>query len=139
MSSNKDYVFNRIKEAMTIHKGNTAKARQQIIAWTYEDAKLLHALSRPHLTGIVAYAVDRFQRNILETPSPSNKFESVLDRPSDDDFGKEMLRSMVTGRPEIFGEEPSGAGLGRSQASKRHQDIMKFLASQNRYSDRDNQ
>ena len=123
----KDYVHNRIKEAMRLHKGNTYKARQQIIAWTYEDPKLLHSLARPHLTGIVSYAIDRYQRRVDEDDS-GNEFESVLDQQPGEDFGKEILKSMVTGKPDIFGEEPTGYQRTHSKASKKHQDIMRLLA-----------
>lgn len=125
----KEYIYNRIKEAMRLHRGNSVKARQQIIAWTYEDSKLLHALARPHLTGIVSYAIDRFQRGALNDKDETRIHESTLDRPTDDEFGKELLRSMVTGKPEIFGEEPSGTFQEKSRASKRHQDAMRLLAS----------
>ena len=128
----KEYIYNRIKEAMRLHKGNSVKARQQVIAWTYEDPKLLHALARPHLNGIVSYAIDRFQRGALDDGDDARIHESDLNRPTDDEFGKELLRSMVTGKPEIFGEEPSGTYHEKSRASKRHQDAMRFLAGKSK-------
>lgn len=129
----REYVFNRIKEALRLHNGNAVKARQQIIAWTYEDAKLLHSLTRPHLTGIVAYAIDRYQRKALDDKQPTRKsFEDDLDKQPGENFGKEMLRSMVQGKPDVFGEEPLGISRGKSQASKKHEDIMRLLASKNK-------
>ena len=129
----RDYAFNRIKEALRIHKGNSLKARQQIIAWTYEDAKLLHALTRPHLTGIVAYAIDKFQRKAHdEETRQAQTIDSVLDTRSDENFGKDLLRSLASGNSEIFGEESNGAPRSRSQASKRHEDAMRMLARKNK-------
>lgn len=127
----KDYMFNRIREALRLHKGNAIKARQQIIAWTYEDAKLLHSLTRPHLTGIVSYAIDRYQRKKVEDEL-DDEFESQLDKQPGEKFGKEMLKSLASGKSEIFGEEPSGVRHGRSRASKKHEDVMRLLASRNR-------
>lgn len=129
----RDYAYNRIKEALRLHKGNSLKARQQIIAWTYEDAKLLHALTRPHLTGIVAYAIDKWQRKAHEEESrQAQTLDSVLDTKSDENFGKELLRSLASGNSEIFGEEPSGPPRSRSQASKKHEDAMRMLAKRNK-------
>lgn len=127
----KDYMFNRVREALRLHNGNALKARQQIIAWTYEDAKLLHSLTRPHLTGIVSYAIDRYQRKKIEEELDDG-FESVLDKDPGEQFGKEMLRSLASGKSDVFGEEPSGIHHARAKASKKHEDVMRLLASKNR-------
>ena len=55
----REYAEKRIKDALKQARGNATKARQQIIAWTNEDPKLLQALAQPHLTGIVAHAINR--------------------------------------------------------------------------------
>lgn len=138
-----DYIFARVKEALRLHKGNSVKARQQIIAWTYEDAKLLHSLARPHLTGIVAYAVDRYQRKILAPELEKDIEESCLisdaavgsrggknsqAHQEEENFGREMLKSLVGGQSDIFGQEPTGVAMGRKKASPRHEEILRFIA-----------
>ena len=128
----KDYVFNRVKEALRLHRGNTIKARQQLTAWTYEDPKLLHELARPHLTGIVAYVVDRYLRHEEQSKVSRPLPKSVLDRPADERFGRELLKTMVDGEPDVFGEEPSGRPVSKSKASLRHQDTMRMLAGKGR-------
>ena len=54
-----EYAEQKIQQALKLSKGNQARARQQVIAWALEDDTLLKALTRSHLTGIVAYNIER--------------------------------------------------------------------------------
>ena len=54
-----EYVERKIVEALKLSNGNAAGARQQVIAWSLEDPELLKALTKSHLTGIVAYNIER--------------------------------------------------------------------------------
>lgn len=136
--SSRLYVENRIREALKKARGNKNLARQQIIAWTYEDAKLLHALARPHLDGIVSYNIDR----LLSGRSGAAKEEGVNARPQTktpasaaqkakaDDFGMELLRAVAASDATIFGQEAGAPPAKRGQASRRHVEaLMKMAAS----------
>ena len=54
-----EYAEGRIREALKLSGGNAARARKQIIDWSREDMRLLQELTRGHLSGIVAYNVER--------------------------------------------------------------------------------
>ncbi len=136
--SSRLYVENRIREALKKARGNKNLARQQLIAWTYEDAKLLHALTRPHLDGIIAYNIDRLlsgrgeaakeegvnAKTAPKTPPPAARKAKV------DDFGMELLRAVAASDAAIFGQETGAPPAKRGQASRRHVDaLMKMAAS----------
>lgn len=124
-----EYAEARIKEALRLAKGNTTKARQQIIAWTYEDPKLLHALARPHLTGIVAHAINRviYNQNLheseIEVPEQAERIDMA---PAT--FGQEILQSLQSSNTAMFGFEDNAPRLGRKQASRNHIEAMKRMA-----------
>ena len=128
----KDYVEGRIKEALKQAGGNATKARQQIIAWTYEDSKLLHDLTKPHLTGIVAYNVERVMSGRsapVEQPAPEKpKAEPV----TGEDFGMEILKAVAAQGASVFGLEGGGAPQKRGQASKQHIDAIRMMASKSK-------
>ena len=126
----REYAENRIREALKLSKGNPTKARQQIIAWTFEDTKLLHALARPHLTGIVAHAVNRViyhqhteeeAEEIPETPQPINLEPAT--------FGAQILKALQSENTATFGREQAAAPVRRKQASQSHIEALKAMAS----------
>ena len=126
----REYAEHRIKEALKLSKGNPTKARQQIIAWTFEDTKLLHALARPHLTGIVAHAVNRViyhqhteeeAEEIPETPQPINMEPAT--------FGAQILKALQSENTATFGQEQAAAPVHRKQASQSHIEALKAMAS----------
>lgn len=121
----KEYVENKIRDALKKNGGNALKARQQIIAWTYEDAKLLHALTRPHLNGIVAYQVERILSGRAEAehniPAKSSKMKT-------DSFGMEILKAVSGGEAAVFGQE-TGQLKRSPEASKHHVDAIMKIAS----------
>ena len=55
---NREYAEKRIRDALKASGGNVTAARQQVIAWAFDDTKLLHELVAPHITGIAAHAVN---------------------------------------------------------------------------------
>lgn len=128
----REYAEKRIREALRLAKGNATKARQQIVAWTNEDPKLLMALTKPHLTGIVAHAINRVltriengadePEEIPETPAPLNMPPET--------FGQEIMQILKNSHTVTFGHESSsGAPTGRrGQASQRHIDAMNKIA-----------
>ena len=125
----REYAENRIRDALALCKGNPTKARQQIIAWTAEDLKLLQALAQPHLTGIVAHAVGR----VIHRDGTEEQTEILPEMPegvdmSPEGFGKEILGILSSRNTAVFGQESAAAPFGRKQASQRHIDAMKKIA-----------
>lgn len=123
-----EYAENRIKEALRLSKGDATRARQQIMAWTYEDAKLLHALARPHLTGIVAHAINRviYRQNKEENTVIPDMPQGLDMEP--ETFGMEILKALQNNDAPVFGRESSAAPVRRKKASKSHIDALNLMA-----------
>lgn len=126
----REYAEKRIREALNLAKGNATRARQQIIAWTNEDPKLLHALAQPHLTGIVAHAVSRVvhKQDIEEHEDEPPAMPQPLDM-APDTFGKEILKALASENTALFGRDTGAAPARRKQASQSHIDALKQIAS----------
>lgn len=122
----KDYAESRIRDALEKHDGNNVRARQQIMAWAYEDHKLLTELTKIHLKGITAYWVDRVKskRGAPEPVDETPVVEKVEKQDNEHTFGEEMLRSFASHRAQTFGLEDSVGNLGRRSASKQHMDAI---------------
>jgi len=127
----REYAEARIKEALKLSKGNPTKARQRVMAWTFEDPKLLHALAQPHLTGIVAHAISRvvYKQDVIEPDVP--EAAEGLDMPPET-FGKEILAALQGNDTVMFGQESFAPSSRRPQASKSHIDALKHIASKSR-------
>ena len=128
-----EYAEEKIKEALRQAKGNATQARQQIIAWTYEDSKLLHALARPHLTGIVAHAINRtiYNQSKPKTARPAEP-EVAAPESGNETFGMDILKTIAAGNSAMFGQENVGPPVRKRQASQRHVDTLKHIASQSK-------
>ena len=125
----RQYAEKRIREALKLTKGNPTKARQQVIAWAQEDNKLLLALSQPHLTGIVAHAINRVihrlemeeeEHDIPASPQGVNMAPET--------FGQEILKSLQSRNTARFGAESEAPPVSRKQASQSHIDALKQIA-----------
>lgn len=126
----REYAEKRIKEALKKANGNAVKARQQVIAWTYEDPKLLHALTKAHLTGIVAYNIERIlsgRGTADEHPIPDTKPASSK-AAKEENFGKELLKAVAGNSGATFGLESYSRGPSkRPQVSKNHINAIKAM------------
>ena len=136
----REYAEKRIKEALVIAKGNATKARQQIIAWTNEDPKLLQALAQPHLTGIVAHAISRviYRQEAEEVEEDIPEAPQSLDM-APDTFGKEILKALASENTVMFGRDTGVVPAGRKQASQSHIDALKQIASKSKPIKKDGQ
>lgn len=133
-----EYAEKRIKEALKAAGGNQIKARQQIIAWTYEDAKLLHALAKPHLSGIVAYNIERVSSGRADAAkaaktqatkkAPAQAKKAAKGKTKEEQFGLEILKA-VAGSPAIFGLEDPGAQGRRGGVSQSHLDAIQAITA----------
>lgn len=126
----REYAEKRIREALKQAKGNPTKARQQIIAWTFEDSKLLQALAQPHLTGIVAHAVNRVihhqgieEEQGHEIPAAPQPLDMTPQT-----FGQEIFQALQSSNTAQFGREGTAPPIKRKQASQSHIDAMKRIA-----------
>lgn len=138
-----DYIETRIRAALKQHNGNAYNARKQVMAWTFEDTKLLQAITKTHLSGIVAYQIERVvsaieaeEKGAPTAKQPANN-DAVATPPKkqaptpsktkkEDAFGMQLLKA-VAGSNEVFGFD-SGRPARRPQASKRHSDILRHIA-----------
>ncbi len=129
------YAEQRIKEALTLAKGNQARARQHIIAWAQEDPDLLRALTKHHLTGIAAYHVERVASGRAAKPKaapPPAKPAAPKARTEEDAFGAELLKAVASSSSAIFGLEGGAASSKRGQASQQHINAIKKMATKNK-------
>lgn len=133
----REYAEDRIRDALKLCKGNPTKARQQVIGWAAEDQRLLLALSHPHLTGIVAHAINRvIYRQGMEsergpeipaTPKPLNM--------APDTFGKQILNALSSHDTPVFGLEGNSAPARQKKASQSHIDALKKMAGLSKKND----
>ncbi|MEM9470019.1 MAG: hypothetical protein AAF988_07630 [Pseudomonadota bacterium] len=123
----REYAIQKIKAALDLTNGNETKARQQIINWCAEDTKLLAALTKPHMTGIVAHAVGRVASGKTDpqevVPTPEQK--ALSDK--EGSFGFEILKTVAGGGTNQFGQENYGRPMKRQGASQQHIDAIRQI------------
>lgn len=122
-----EYVEKRINEALKLSKGNITKARQTVIKWCQEDVKLLHALTKAHLNGIVAYNVER----VASGRNDKAKKKVAPKTPAKEKFGMEILKAVVKSG-SVFGMDSDREPRRKGQASQQHIDAIKKLAAKNK-------
>lgn len=129
---NRDYSEKKIREALKASKGNAAVARQNIIAQAFDDTKLLHELVAPHITGIVAHAINHVQmikpKIVPQAPSAPEK---LPENAKSDPFGMEILKAIALGKPAQFGLE-EGVSIKRQAASQRHIDAIRAMVTKDK-------
>lgn len=124
----REYAESRIRDALKASDGNAAKARQILLSWALEDNRLLHELVAPHISGIVAHAVNRVM-TMKEKPAPAPVVApEKSEKTSKDPFGMEILKAIALGNPAQFGQE-NGVPLKKQQASQRHIDAIREMVS----------
>lgn len=142
MSNAKTYLTSRIKEALYNAEGNKSKAMQQIMSWSQQDQQLLQALTKAHLSGIVAYHVDKIASggeidDSAQKPSPMQKPKprtrngrKRVDPAQGSPFGKALLQAASSTKSSVFGLESYEApAKADDNATQRQADAMKHLAS----------
>jgi len=133
------YAEERIKEAIKLHgKNNPTKIRQQIIVWSQQDPKLLQAIAKPHLTGIVAYQVDRVLSGRSEKARKAGVTPAREAPPTpsaDDSFGMEIMKAVAGNSGAVFGLEGGDAPRKSGQVSKQHIDALRMMAAKNKSKD----
>ncbi len=130
-----NYTENRIKEALRLHSGNVPEAKKQIFAWLYEDHKLLLDVTRPHLNGIVAYAVQRTLNRMTKSDDEileETAEEAAMSSSKKGQVGKDILKGFISKEAPQFGQESIAAPLRKKAASQKHVDVMHMLAASSR-------
>ena len=138
-----EYAEKRIKDALKLARGNRNKARQQLIAWTYEDPKLLHALTKAHLSGIIAYNIERVASGRADAAKaqreapppqkqppqkqPTQQAQAAQKPKKEESFGMQILKA-ASGSHEVFGLEDLGRPQKRGAASQNHINAIRALA-----------
>lgn len=130
---NREYSESKIREALKLSGGNATRARQQIIAWAFDDTKLLHELMAPHMTGIVAHAINHVMATKERVVAPVPQAPKVAADATNDPFGMEILKAIALGNPAQFGLE-NNAPAKRQAASQRHVDAIKQMVSKGKTS-----
>lgn len=126
---NRDYSEGKIREALKLSGGNATRARQQVIAWAFDDAKLLHELMAPHMTGIVAHAINHVMAQGDKKPAKNVPDVAVAAPAGKDPFGMEILKAIALGNPAQFGHENGNVTGGKQAASQRHVDAIKAMVA----------
>lgn len=132
-----EYAENRIKEALKLCNGNRIKARQMIIAMAMEDQKLLQALTKAHLSGIVAYNIERVSsgradkaraKNTKAAPQKpqAQRASTSGNTEKEESFGLQMLKA-AGASDSTFGFEDAGRGGGRG-VSQTHINAIRAIA-----------
>jgi len=130
---NREYSESKIREALKLSGGNATKARQLIINWAFEDNKLLHELMAPHMTGIVAHAINHVMAMKEKPVPPVPQPVKVPSGAKNDAFGMEILKAIALGNPAQFGLENNVPGK-KQPASQRHVDAIKQMVSKGKTS-----
>ncbi|MCB1531553.1 MAG: hypothetical protein KDJ35_01665 [Alphaproteobacteria bacterium] len=126
------YAEERIKEALKLAGGNQARARKQIITWAFEDARLLQALTKHHLTGIAAYHIERVASGRAAKPKNAAPRPQKVQARKDDDFGMEILKAVANSDSAVFGLEGYTAPRKKGQASQQHIDAIRQMAARSK-------
>lgn len=127
------YAEQRIKEALVNAGGNQARARQQVIAWAFEDAKLLQALTKHHLTGIAAYHIERVASGRAAKPKTAAVAKAPKATPKkEESFGKEILKAVANTDSAIFGLETYSSPQKKGRASQQHIDAIRQMAARSK-------
>ncbi len=121
------YLEDKIKDALVLASGNSAKAQKLVIQWALSDAKLLQQLCKPHLNGITAHAVGRVmtQMDRDDEPLPEEPVSMDLGPSS---FGKSLLGAMSGQDTAQFGHESAAPRHKRKQASQQHINAIHKIA-----------
>ena len=131
MSQN--YAQERIVEALKLAKGNTTRAVQTITLWAADDPRLLLALAKPHLGGIVAYNVNRVASGraaraaAKAKPAPARSAQ-----PQEGPFGRELLKAVANSSASIFGLEDTGRPRKAGQVSQNHVNAIHQIVSRSK-------
>ncbi|MBL8642030.1 MAG: hypothetical protein JNL76_07950 [Alphaproteobacteria bacterium] len=131
------YLQKCILEALAKAKGNETKARALIAAQALDDHDLLIALSKPHLSGIVAHAVGR---QSIQIKAKKDRLEDLPPLPKppsskgtkENDFALDLLKALGGNNVAKFGVEDAAPRVGKKPASQQHVNALKLMAAKSK-------
>lgn len=129
------YLQKCVLEALAKTNGNETKARALISAQALEDSELLIALAKPHLSGIVAHAVNR---QAIQLKAKKERGEEELPpipnipTQNKNDFAMDILKALGGTHVAKFGEEDAAPRIAKKQASQRHVNALKLMAAKSK-------
>lgn len=129
------YLQKCVLDALTKAKGNETKARALIAAQALEDNELLIALSKPHLSGIVAHAVGR---QAIQQKAKKDRMEDLPPLPKapkankENDFALDLLKALGGNNVAKFGAEDAAPRVGKKAASQQHVNALKLMAAKSK-------
>jgi hypothetical protein len=130
------YLQKCILEAMAKANGNETKARALVAAQALEDNELLIALSKPHLSGIVAHAVGR---QAIQLKAKKERMEDLPPLPKapsknkkENDFALDLLKALGGNNVAKFGAEDAAPRVGKKPASQQHVNALKLMAAKSK-------
>lgn len=128
------YAEDKIKEALRMNSGNLALARAQVMAWAAQDARLLYSIAKPHLSGIVAFQIERVasgraDRDHKEKNVVVENKVSVQQKYKEEDFGLDLLRAVAASDAVVFGHENISTPVKKSGVSAQHVNAINIIAA----------
>jgi hypothetical protein len=96
---------------------------------------LLLEMTRPHLNGITAYAIQRVLNRMMKSDDEILEEEAqdaVMSSSKKDQLGKDILRGFASKDAPQFGQESVSVPLRKKAASQSHIDTMQMLAAASR-------
>lgn len=127
------YLELKIEEALKKSRGNQTKARSLVSEMVEEDERLLRALAKPHLTAIIAHAVNR---GAIATKKPKKQTDELPQIPKGSKaqagFGLDLLKALGGQNVPKFGVENQAPPVAKKAASKQHVDALKMMAAKSK-------
>ena len=120
----REYSTAKIKEALKTAKGNTQIAHKLIVAQAMQDPKLLTELVKPHMTGIVAHAVNHVAS---DKTKPEAVKKPASKKSKKDNFGLDLLKSIADGDSAQFGQEAYARPVAKKSALQKHIDAIQQM------------
>ena len=131
-----EYADSIVAQALKQAEGNQAKARQMIVNEAMKDPKLLQALTRHHMKGIVAYHVERVASGRATKPKQVPEKPQTAPVDPNDAFGKEILKAVASSSSAIFGMETyASPQKSKKQASQQHIDALRAMSRNSSFGD----
>ncbi len=125
----REYVEEKIKEALVLSHGNQARARKVLMDACTSDNKLLQFLTRPHLMGIISYNVERVASGRSAKAEAVKKEKASTASQNEGDFGAELLKAVAGNSGDVFGLESGRSLQKRAKVSQSHIDALQMMAS----------
>lgn len=136
-----NYIATKIAEALQASKGDRHEACKTVLAWATRDHALLLGLTKPHLRGLAAAAVEKYGKDVgkstaaFQTPkttaahAPRSAAGGVTTGKSNGVFSKKDVAAMLTGSGRGDRRAFPPAPLPKAKSSARHASVIQELVA----------